>query len=47
VFLSLSDFVGAVPLCNLQDKICDDSDVDKIEKSDGCGLEYTEMGWEI
>jgi hypothetical protein len=46
VFLSLSDFIGEGPLCRQQDKICDDSDVDKIEKSGGCGLEYTEMGWE-
>lgn len=46
IFLSLSDFIGEGPLCWLRDKICDDSDVDKIEKSGGCGLEYTEMGWE-
>ena len=46
VFLSLSDFIGEGPLCRLRGKICDDSDVDKIEKSGGCGLEYTGMGWE-
>lgn len=46
VFLSLSDFIGEGPLCRLRGKIRDDSDVDKIEKSGGCGLEYTEMGWE-
>jgi len=46
VFLSLSDFIGEGPSCRLRDKICDDSDVDKLEKSGGCGLEYTEMGRE-
>jgi hypothetical protein len=44
VFLALSDFIGEAPLCRLQDKICDDSDVEKIEKSGACGTEYTEIG---